>query len=357
MRKALRQDRPLSAGGLLTDKGLEPLFSEASLESLMEMLLSKDRFRKGIPKGPLGPRVIDLQEASRSLGRIMALSEQIMCPSLDQTGPGPHLEIDDRLGRLKSETIRSFLVFLALALCLAAVCILAWPVRQVYLPVAGSGLSLLAIPLLIHRRTRIHLEHQCVYTTDKQGEWKIRMAELPRLQFDSYLAHEFGHHLLRMYSNLDAGVAPWEREGWARLFQWAVMTAMAKEANEPAYLYHALSQTIGELKFACEVIGGVLRRPVPKSIRSVKTIFSTNPVFCLITGTPLSNINELARHGLGTAYYFLAARNEDIEVVLRRPFTISSVRFSSTHHENETPPSPSMLNTHRGGGVSRLVST
>jgi hypothetical protein len=356
MRKALRQDRPLSAGGFLTDKGLEPLFSEASLESLMEMLLSKDRIRKGIPKGPLGPRVIDLQEASRSLRRIMAVTEQILRPGLNQTGPGPHLEIDDRLGRLKSETIRSLLVFSALALCLTAVCTLAWPVRQVYFPVVGSGLSLLAIPFLIHRRTRIHLEHQCVYTTDKQGEWKIRMAQLPQIQFDSYLAHEFGHHLLRINSNLDPGVAPWRREGWARLFQWAVMSTMAKEANEPAYLFHALSQTLGELKFACEVICGVLKRPLPKRLRRVKTIFSTNPVFCLITGTPLTDINELAHHGLGTAFYFLTALREGVETALQRPFPVSCERFSPVNGENETPPSPTTAKPNRRGGVSDLIS-
>jgi hypothetical protein len=310
----------------LTDKGLEPLFSEASLESLMEILLSKDRSRKGIPRGPFGPRVTDLKEASQSLRRVMAVTERILPPALGETGPGPRLVLDDRLSRLKSETIRSFMAFSALTLCLAAASALSWPGGQAYIPVAGSCLSLLAIPLLIHRRTRIHLEHQCIYAADEQGRGTIQMAQLPRTQFDSYLAHEFGHHVLRI--NMDKDGAQWRREGWARLFQWAVVSTMAKEADEPAYLFHALTQTIGELKFACEMICVALRRPLPKRLRAVKNMFSTNPVFCLVTGTPLTDMDELARHGLGTAFYFLAAQHEGLEAVLQRPFSFSSRPFS-----------------------------
>jgi hypothetical protein len=228
--------------------------------------------------------------------------------------------------------------FSALALCLTAASSLASPLGHAYIPVAGSGLSLLAIPLLIHRRTRIHLEHQCIYTTDEQGRGTIQMAQLPRIQFDSYFAHEFGHHLLRM--NTEAGGAAWRREGWARLFQWAVVSTMAKEADEPAYLYHALTQTIGELKFACEMICVALKRPVPKRLRSVKSMYSTNPVFCLITGTPLTDMDELARHGLGTAFYILAAEREGVEAVLQRPFSVSTEPFSLANRENEAPPSP-----------------
>jgi hypothetical protein len=355
MRRARRQNQPLPAWGLLTDKGLEPLFSEASLESLMEILISKDELRRRVARGPFGPRVTDLKEASQSLRRIIAVTERILRPALDETGPGPRLVLDDRLSRLNSESIRSFMAFSALALTLAAASSLAWPLGQAYLPVAGSGLSLLAIPLLIHRRTRIHLEHQCIYTTDEQGQGTIQMAQLPRIQFDSYLAHEFGHDLLIM--DTDSGVAPWRREGWARLFQWAVVCTMAKEADEPAYLFHALTQTIGELKFACEMICEALKRPLPRKLRSVKSMFSTNPVFCLITGTPLTDIDELARHGLGTAFYFLAAQREGMEAVLQRHFSVSSQPFSSANRENETPPSPIPAKPNRGGGVSGLISS
>jgi hypothetical protein len=119
-----------------------------------------------------------------------------------------------------------------------------------------------------------------------------------------------------------------------------MVSAMAKEADEPAYLFHALTQTIGELKFACEMICAALKRPVPKRLRSVKSMFSTNPVFCLITGTPLTDMDELARHGLGTAFYLLAAQREGMEAVLQRPFSGSSQPFSLANRENETPPSP-----------------
>jgi hypothetical protein len=201
MRKARRQNQPLSAWGLLTDKKLGPLYSEASLESLMEILLSKDRFRKQLPRGSFGRRVTGLDEASQSLRRITAVAERILRPFVDETAPDPRLALDDRLSRLKSETIRSFTAFSALALCLTATSTLALPLGQAFVPVAVSGLSLLAIPLLIHRRTRIHLEHQCVYTADEQGPGTIRMAQLPLIQFDSYLAHELGHHILRMNTN------------------------------------------------------------------------------------------------------------------------------------------------------------
>jgi len=246
---------------------------------------------------------------------------------LEEIGPAPRLVLDDRLSRLRSETLRSFLAFSVLVLCLTAASILAWPLGQANLPLAGAGFSLLAIPLLIHRRTRIHLEHQCVYTSDQSGPGAIRMAQLPRIQFDSYLAHEFGHHLLRI--NGDSGGASWREEGWARLFQWAVASKMAEEAEENAHFFHVLTQTIGELKFACEMICLALERPLPKGPHRVKSMFSTNPVFCLITGTPLSNADELTRHGLGTAFFFLAAKREGLKATLQSPFSGPSDPSSS----------------------------
>jgi hypothetical protein len=350
MRKARSQNQSLPAWGLLKDKGLEPLFSEASLELLMEILFSKDRFRKQIPRGPLGPRVSDLKAASQSLQRVMDTAAQILRPALDEPGPGPRLVLDDRLSRLNAETARSFVAFSTLALCLAAASTLAWPVGQAWLPVAGSSLALVAIPLLIHRRTRIHLEHQCRYTTDEQGRATIQMAQLPRVQFDSYLAHELGHHLLRVKTA--AGGPPWRQEGWARLFQWSVVKLMAQEAGEPVYLSHALNQTIGELKFACEVICMALNRPLPKGLRSVKSMFSINPVYCLVTGTPLTNVDELARHGLGTAFYFLKARTEGLEAVLQKPFAVSFQPIPLGDRKNEAPPFPKPGKILREGGAS-----
>jgi hypothetical protein len=130
------------------------------------------------------------------------------------------------------------------------------------------------------------------------------MDHLPLFQFQSYLAHEYAHHV---YGFLWGEKDPsWVREGWARLLQWKIVQQLQGPQERPEYLHHALVQIIGELKFACLLVSGALGVKLPWKVRMIRTIYQRNPLVTFLTGTPLTNVASLAEHAVGTAVYFMA---------------------------------------------------
>jgi hypothetical protein len=183
----------------------------------------------------------------------------------------------------------------------------------------GAIFALFVIPLLFYRRARINIEHECGYVRDAKGRSVIVIDQLRTIQFQSYLAHEYGHHLY--LEQWGSGNEVWVREGWARLVQWQVVEQLCREEENQAYLYHALVQIIGELKFACEIISRALHQRLPLQVRSIRTLYQRNPLLRLLTGTPGFSTIRLIDHAVGTALYFLEAdRIGPRETLLKRPF-------------------------------------
>jgi len=148
---------------------------------------------------------------------------------------------------------------------------------------------------------------------DAKGEGEIIIDQLPSIQFQSYLVHEYAHHI---YALQREQRERWVREGWARLVQWQVSNDLNRLEENPAYLYHALVQIIGELKFACQIIASALGTRLPAKVRGIRTIYHRNPLFTLLTGTPATKTIPLIDHAIGTASHFLALESRGLEATL-----------------------------------------
>jgi hypothetical protein len=107
------------------------------------------------------------------------------------------------------------------------------------------------------------------------------------------------------------------REGWARFVQWKVARRLSRREGRPAHLYPVLVQIIGELKFACGIIATRLNRPLPLKVRLIRTLYTSNPLVALLTGTPLTPPGALFEHAVGTAVLFLLEQAEGTEAVLK----------------------------------------
>jgi hypothetical protein len=281
------------------------LYSSDALKALVVLLLEKEALRRSIRASHPRSRVMTLDEAGRLLLRIAEISE-VTLGKKTEAGALPRVIITGKLNQLAGQTLKSYLFFLPIALIFLFMG-LSWSFGDAasYLIVVAS-LLLLLIPLLLHRRTRIHLEHLCVYGRDEKDRPVIVMDHLPVTQFQSYLAHEYAHHL---YTALwgEKGES-WLREGWCRLLQWKIVQRLQGLEGRPEYLQHALDQIIGELKFACLQLSTALGEKLPLRVKTIRTIYQTNPLIALLTGTPLTNPATLKDHSIGTAFYFLAAK-------------------------------------------------
>jgi hypothetical protein len=182
----------------------------------------------------------------------------------------------------------------------------------------GAIFTLFIIPLLFYRRARINIEHECGYVRDSKGRSVIVIDQLRTVQFQSYLAHEYGHHLyLEQWGSRNE---MWVREGWARLVQWQVVQQLCRQEDNQAYLHHALVQIIGELKFACDIISRALHQRLPFRVSLLRTIYQRNPLLRLLTGTPGFSTSRLIDHAVGTAFYFLEAARKGPQEALGKSF-------------------------------------
>ncbi len=301
----------------------EYLLSHGVLNALMALLLEKEQTLSSIKAKDFGPRVMDTEMAKPLLSRISRCTRDVLGLSGLEL-PEPELKLRHNLSQLPAQTLKSYLFFVPLCLVLGAATVsqgFRAPLTD-YIVASMLGLLLL-IPMLIHRRTRIHLEHQCHYVRTRDGKGTMVFDELHSVPFQSYLAHEYGHHLL---SNLRSEPKEaWVKEGWARLVQWRVVRRLAEEEGNQVFLQHTLFQFVSELKFVCILLAYLQHRRVPWKIRRIQTLYHFNPLYKLITGTPGVHIGKLLEHALGTAVFFLECRERVIDAVL------SDVPLSSLH--------------------------
>lgn len=290
------------------------LLDFASLESLIGLLMEKEAAKRKIKERQFGEVVVEEEEARRLLKRVAECTSDVLPFDVDSNSL-PKLIVTHQLDELPRQTLKAYLFFVPLTAILFLLGIdESLRAARFYLLIAAS-FTLLVIPLLLHRRTRIHLEHQCGYGRDNMGAPLIVMEQLPSIRFQSYLAHEYAHHIY----TLEKGETDenWIREGWARLAQWKVAQRLSEQEGNSAYLYHVLEQITGELKYACQVIAAALGVGLPGKVRWMWTIYHTNPFYTLATGTPISMGPSLLNHALGTAAYFLAAKKRGLKEAFR----------------------------------------
>ena len=292
----------------------EVLLSDENLETLAELLIEKEALRRSIKSRKFGAHVTDREEAERLLAKTIRCTHEVLNLKTSDVVP-PKLVLTKQLGKLPSQTLKSYLFFLPLSIILIFLGLRQSSSGPLLYVLLGTTLLLLLVPLLIHRRTRIHLEHQCGYRRDEKGEGEIVIDQLPSIQFQSYLVHEYAHHL---YALKGEESERWIKEGWARLVQWEVSDYVHRLENDPTHLYPALVQIIGELKFACEMMASALHRRLPLKVRRIRTIYHRNPLFTLLTGTPGSKVTSLMDHAIGTATYVLAAERQGIQAALHK---------------------------------------
>lgn len=282
------------------------LISIESLHILIELLLEKDKLRKTLKRMDYGNPVTTAEEADNILRKIVQITSTVL--NIDGTDiPEPKIVLTRHLSRLSYLTARLYLIFLPLCIFL------------IYLTVRNHGdggfavwivwlaiIFLLFFPFIYRRRVRLNIEHECGYRIDAEHGPIITIDQLPFIQFQSYLSHEYAHHLYYHYFGRTSN--KWEGEGWARFVQWQVAQDVCRGEENPAYLYHAVIQIIGELKFACSLITMVLRIRLPAHVRKIRSIYKGNILINFFTGSPGYNIDSLIVHAVGTAVFFLAER-------------------------------------------------
>ena len=300
----------------------EYLLSHERLDALMALLLEKEQTLSSLKAEDFGPRVTDAGMAKHLLSRISGCTRNVLGLSGLEVVE-PELTLRHNLSRLPTQTLKSYLFFVLLCSVLALAAA-SQEFRTGYIPpiiIVALG-QLLLIPMLVHRRTRLHLEHQCQYVRTGKGKGTILVEELHSVPFQSYLAHEYGHHLLSSLSVEPK--EPWVKEGWARLVQWRVVNQLAEEEGNPAFLHHALFQIVSELKFVCTLIAGFHNRRLPRKILRIRTLYHFNPLYNLITGTPSVHTGKLLAHALGTAVFFLECRERGTDNVLSDHLVLAS---------------------------------
>ncbi|MEW5725756.1 MAG: hypothetical protein AB1896_21785 [Thermodesulfobacteriota bacterium] len=280
------------------------LFTGDRWEDLVRLLLEFEDRKRALVRPDLGPRVTGLPEARRLLDQVKGIVHAVVDFPPEQ-GAGVEINLTGELARLPGRCLK-LLFFLSgvgggLAFLLVRLEIDGGPAVLSW----GLVLALPAVTFLIYRRTRLNLEHACSYVRSGEGTGLILIDHLPRMKFQSYLAHEYAHHLFR--GHFPGEVEKWRREGWARLVQWEAALELSRITHDPSHLYPVLVQVIGELKYAVELIGRALDRQPPRQARRVRTMYHRNPLYRLATGTPGFSPESLADHALGTAAFFLAA--------------------------------------------------
>ncbi len=292
----------------------EYLTTTTALDGIIQLLLEKETLRRSLKVRDFGPRVTETHQTQRLFTRVIQATQKAMdLNEIPQASP--KLILTHRLSRLPRKIIGLFCLLLPVSLFLFYLS-LGQPESNGALWLVRGGLLLLMItPLLVYRRARLNIEHECGYVRDSQGNAAIVIDQLPTIQFQSYLAHEYAHHLY--FERFGARDEEWMREGWARLVQWQVMGYLCRMDDNPGYLHHALNQIIGELKFASELISKVLRCKVPRQVRLIRSPYQRNPLMRLLTGTPGFNVNRLIGHAVGTAVYFLEAERQGLPKLLK----------------------------------------
>lgn len=284
---------------------------------LLDMLLAFDEKRRSLRLKGFGAPVRTEERGKELLDRVAEITGELL-GNVRPTGERPALVLIGDLRRLPFLTLRLYVLLLPLVGFLFYMTLGHPPEDPAVWFVRAVLLFLLAFPLIYRRRLRLNLEHRCRYGRDSAGKAFLYMEELEEIPFQSYLAHEYAHHV---YRNLfgDRGDL-WFREGWCRMIQWKVCERLAVREDEPAFYHHVLLQVTGEIKFGLELMGRALRLGLPSRARRVKTIFRINSLVNFFTGTPGYDVRSLLAHSLGTSFFCLAERRVGFEeTILRLP--------------------------------------
>lgn len=295
----------------------ESLTTTGSLQRLIRLLLEKEKLRRRLPPGNFGPRVTREEEAQALLDRVIEVSRRTLALA-EHPQTVPSLRLSRRLSQLPRQIVILYLLFAPVGLFFLYLILKESEGSGALWIARGAIIALFVIPLLLYRRARINIEHQCGYVRDSDGKAVIVIDQLRTVQFQSYLAHEYGHHLY--LERWESGNEEWVREGWARLLQWQVVQQLCRQEENPTYLHHSLVQIIGELKFACEIISRALHKRVPFRVWHIRTIYQRNPLLRLLTGTPGFNPARLIEHAVGTAVFFLEAERIGPQEALLQSF-------------------------------------
>jgi len=292
------------------------LTTTENLQRLIQLLLEKEKLLRSLQLGDFGSRVIEEAEAQPLLDRVIQVTRSTLAlDKFPQTVPS--LRLTRRLSRLPRQILLLYLLLSPVGLLFLYLTLKESEASAALWIAWGAIFTLFVIPLLIYRRARINIEHECGYVRDSKGRSVIVIDQLRTVQFQSYLAHEYGHHLY--LERWESGDEEWVREGWSRLVQWQVVQQLCRQEENPAYLYHSLVQIIGELKFACEIISRALHKRVPFRVWFIRTIYQKNPLLRLLAGTPGFSTTRLIDHATGTAVFFLEAdRIGPRETLLKR---------------------------------------
>ena len=293
------------------------LTTTENLQRLIHLLLEKETLRRSLHLREFGPRVTEEEAAQSLLDRVIqVIRSTLALDEMSLTAPG--LRLTRRLSRLPRQIFLLYLLLSPVGLLLFYLTLKQSETSAALWITRGAIFTLFSLPLLFYRRARINIEHECGYVRDSEGRSVIVIDQLRTVQFQSYLAHEYAHHLY--LERWESGNEEWVREGWSRLVQWHVVQQLCRQEENKAYLYHSLVQIISELKFACELISRVLHKRVPLRVRFVRTIYQRNPLLRLITGTPGFSTTRLIDHAVGTAVYFLEADRMGAQEALRKSF-------------------------------------
>ncbi len=287
------------------------LLNQDAFYTLADVLKEKNAERRRV-RGRQGKRVKHVSEARKILIKIKDAGDAFLHISKDIVEM-PSINLKDRLSLLPAKAVKLHALYWSIG---TGILLLNSPILEpgpASWVVKSSVVFMYAVPTLISRRVKLNLEHECGYV-NVSGRGTIYIHQLPEAQFHSYLAHEYGHHLFSLLAKQD--FPQWLKEGWARFFQWQLMKKMYDETGNGAYLVHVLEQVVGELKFACQLLGALLFIKIPWNIRRISTIYNRNPLWRVLTGSPSFNVMRLIDHSVGTACYFWAERKIGIEKML-----------------------------------------
>lgn len=283
------------------------------LDDLVAALMEKEKFRHTLKISGFENGVADEKDAQYLLQKIARITHEILDIN-DNEIREPKIILTNRLGKLSRQTVQMYLIFFPLCLFFLYMTfqhsdsgIDIWLIRMVIL-------FLLMFPLIFRRRIRLNIEHDVRYVKYGDGLTTIAIDRLPAIQFQSYLAHEYAHHIYYHYYG-EKGER-WVREGWSRLVQWKVTQKLASDENNPAYLYHVLVQMISEMKFACHLLCLVFGRSLPPQVRWIRTLHQSNSLFNFLTGNPGYDVDSLMDHSVGTAFFFMAERHMGLKKTL-----------------------------------------
>ncbi len=294
------------------------LLNDQALQVLIDVLLEKEDMRKSVG-GRMGHRVKSHEEGERLLLEVKELAEDFLGLK-DHRIEVPRLILKHHLARLPRQSVKLHALYWSIGL---GMLVLNSPLLEsgaASWMVKGSIIFMFAVPSLISRRVRLNLEHQCGYV-NILGHGTIYIHQLPYPQFQSFLAHEYAHHLFFHLNDVER--PGWVKEGWARYLQWMISKRLYEKSGNGAYLIHVLDQVVGEIKFACQLLAAMLLRKLPWKVRRISTIYNVNPLWRLLTGNPGFDVKKLITHSIGTAGYFWAERNIGLDKMIENKLFIN----------------------------------